>query len=86
MTDEPEEETLNEWVVSELSRTMDSLRDLARRHEEVLNHLADVCRRNDKMEAAGQLLINAIYHVTCATEEEQDRFNHAIQKWGEANV
>jgi hypothetical protein len=79
MTDEPE--PLNEWVVSELSRTKDALRDLARRHEEVVNRLAEVCRRNDKMQAAGNKLRAIILDF------DIDGFDQgAIDEWDDANV
>ena len=83
MSDEPEEETLNEWVVSELSRTMDALRDLAQRHEQIVNHLADVCRRNDRMEQAGGYLAAMLNTVPLPNDEF---IEEAIQRWRESNV
>ena len=100
MTDEPQDmdlPPLNEWIVDELTRTQDSLRDLMRRHEEIVNHLADVCKRNDRMREAGDalvsLLLNVDYKNTWVLEEDPEAFTQystlieeAIQKWGEANT
>lgn len=76
------DEPLNEWVVSEWSRVLDQLRDLMRRHEEIVNHLADVCRRNDRMRSAGDNLVSLLSQH----EIEEGKIELAIQEWGEANT
>lgn len=95
MPDDMDTEPLNEWIVSEWSRTQDALKDLMRRHEEILNHLADVCRRNDKMEQAGDFLCSVLLnidtpvrlnHETGQHRHLKDEVDEALRQWGEANT
>jgi hypothetical protein len=76
-------EPLNEWVVSELTRTQTALRDLIERHENVVNNYARVCQQNDKMRQAGTSLRDLlIEHEVIA----DSRVDDALQKWNEANL
>ena len=84
--DDMDTEPLNEWVVSELSRVRDALADLTRRHEEVLNHLADVCRRNDKMQAVGNAMRDMLELWYSEGDSDPAEVDKLIQKWSEANV
>lgn len=80
---------LNEWVVTELTKTRDALSDLMERHENILHHLTDVCRRNDRMRQAGDALVTLIHEYPGLGPEFdplQQQIDTAIQKWGEANV
>jgi hypothetical protein len=77
----PEQGPLNEWLFDEYIRVKDALTDLSRRHEEIVNHLVDVCRRNDRMLAAGNDLRDHLLQFS-----RQHGVEEAIQKWGEANV
>lgn len=79
---------INEWVVVELSRTKDTLADLAIRHENIVNRLADVCRRNDRMQEIGNLMRDLLSEVAAdrASALEAGAIQFAIQMWGEANA
>jgi hypothetical protein len=80
---------LDEWVVDELTRTRDALSDLMERHENIVNHLADVCRRNDKMQAAGDALVQLLHDMSgwaIVEKNHGDRISELTQKWGESSV
>lgn len=82
-TDDMNLEPLNEWVVSELTRTQTALRDLIERHEIVVDNYAKVCQQNDKMRSAGDKLRDLLIdHEVIA----DPRVDDALQKWNEANV
>lgn len=96
-----DEHVVNEWlldaygVVKEqrdlLKRQLD---DLVSKHENTLNLLADICRRNDRMLAAGDrmrdLLDQAVLEVgigeEAAIKEFTAQIDTAIADWGAANV
>jgi len=75
---------LNEWLFDEYIRVKDALADLTRRHEEIVNTLADICRRNDRMQAAGDALVTFLSETPVTAGSA--RIDELIQKWGEANV
>ena len=87
------EEIVNEWLLTEYGRMKEQLLDLAQRHETIVNTLADVCRRNDRMQAAGDKmrdLLDLAHPIVANAHEDvielPKLIDEAIQKWGEANV
>lgn len=87
------EQPLNEWLFDEYIAKKDALNDLITRHENLLNHLADVCRRNDRMQTAGDELASyleqgdALIAFLQSDPSDQNNFvAKAIQKWRESNV
>lgn len=89
MTNNPETGPLNEWLFDEYIKVKDALADLTRRHEEIVNHLADVCRRNDRMQEAGDRLVSLIAWITQRLPQGSKLdvdVDAVIQNWGDTNV
>jgi hypothetical protein len=83
----PEQGPLNEWRFDEYIRTKDALADLIRRHEQIINTLADVCRRNDRMRGVGDEMVDCIDRLAVTLNaDQQNHLDGVIQKWREANV
>lgn len=88
MSDDPfDGQPLNEYIVDEWMRTKAALDDLIQRHEKIVNHLADVCRRNDKMQSAGNRMRDVLLDNFGADPPDPLAVcDEAIQKWTEANT
>lgn len=81
-----DEFNINEWLLDEYIAKRDALTDLTRRHEEIVNTLADICRRNDRMLAVGNKMAEIL---NCAANKDpwvSEEIDKILQQWGEANV
>ena len=97
MTEEEKPFQLNEWIFDEYIRYKEQLVELAQRHDDILNRLTEVCRRNDELRAAGIELSTfvgeLIQRVQCIPPENIDYeiqlvkdAKKALDRWREANV
>ena len=98
MADDMDLPPLNEWVVDELTRTREDLKDLAQRHDDILNRLTGVCRNNDELRAAGVELSSFVGELIVRLENPKIAINpitndvvleearKALDRWREANV
>ena len=81
---------INEYLLDEnthlkalLKASQWNLAAVMQRHEGILNTLVDVCRRNDRMQVAGECLRTLLEDYDLAGDI---LVGEAIQKWTEANV
>lgn len=90
---------LNEWVVDELTKTRDALSDLMERHEDILNRLSGVCRKNDELRAAGVELAVFVHELVLIMQDPEifpddelkqsvmlEDAKKALDRWRETNV
>lgn len=74
-----------------LKLCQEELREVIERYDTTLHTYTDVCRRADRMQAAGDRLRDLVDELVTELEREPSDYivkqiDEAFEKWGEANV